>query len=137
MNSNLYQHYVYANITNWQFPSTPKTGLILTIKIRPKNRQKQLKPRLQLNPSTPLGFNTIGGWRNKYSKDFRGCKEKKGEGWITSDNGDYRTLSTELASSDHNLLYRHGQIPSQNPQNKRPITSGRLASRQKLSGIKA
>ena len=43
---------------------------------------------------------------------------------ITSGNGNYRTLSTELASSDHNLLYQHGQIPSQKPQNKRPITIG-------------
>ena len=49
-----------------------------------------------------------------------------------SDNGNYRTLSTELASSDHNLLYQHGQIPSQKPQNKRPITSDIVAIAQVL-----
>ena len=49
-----------------------------------------------------------------------------------SDNGNYRSLSTELASSDHNLLYQHGQIPSQKPQNKRPITSGIVAITQVL-----
>ena len=52
-----------------------------------------------------------------------------------SDNEFYRSLSTELASSDRNLLYRHGQIPSQKPQNKRPIILAELKT-VKTRGIK-
>ena len=44
-----------------------------------------------------------------------------------SDNGFYRTLSTQLAEPNHNLLWRGCHFLAQKTQNKCPITSVNLA----------